>query len=288
MNEIYEGKMDIKFEDMLKSDEIYNNFTKNVIANDRIWFLFNDGKVAVAETEAGDAVALWGSKEAAKKNQMNEWKDFSVESMTIAEFLLICVPEFSQNNVAAMVEMQNGEGIWKNLIDLETDFENEAEAQGFDVEAACREVEEAMESMEAEEYYEQLLEEIISEGGIWTLFNDDDDLVMADTDEGGVIPMWNSYEKAADMCCEEWKECSPEFVSVTSCLEELLPLLDYDEIKILLVTNDEMGGITLSAEDFAVDLENAIDISGYDIDETPKHEKKAKEKNNVIPFPKLS
>ncbi len=269
--------MNIGFEDRLRLDEKYKNFVKNIIANDKIWFLHNDGRVAVAETEAGDAVALWGSKEAAKKNQMNEWKDFSVESMAVAEFLMICVPEFSQNNVDAMVEMQDGEGIWKNLIDLESDFENEAEAQGFDLDERCDEIEE---KLEVDEDYIYMLHKIVRDGCAWALF-DDGRIAMGEFEGEDAIPLWASEEDAKAMASEEWAECEVGTISLDELLEELLPMLAEDDVKLSFLT-EEYAGLTLDAETLAEDLreimseeadcglEDEIDLS------------------NVIPFPKLS
>lgn len=264
----------------------YKEFLHKVIAEDEMWLLMKDDTLSVTYVGSSTCIPIWGTQEGAEANLNEEWADFDVKAMSVGAFFVLVLPDFINDDV--MIEMNVDIGFRKSVRAFEKDLRAEAEAQGFDIDAACREVEEIMEDMEAEECYEELLGKIMSEGGIWTLFNDDDDLVMADTDEGGVIPMWNSYEKAADMCCEEWKECSPEFVSVISCLEELLPLLDYDEIKLLLVTNDEMGGITLSAEDFASDLEDAIAALGCDVNETAKHEQKAGNKDNVIQFPKLS
>ncbi len=269
--------MNISFEEMLKIDKTYNDFVKNAIANDKIWFLFNDGELAVAETEAGEAVALWGSKEAAAKNQMNEWKDFGAESMTIAEFLLICVPEFSENNVAAMVEMQDGEGIWKDLIDLESDFENEAEAQGIDLDERCDEIEE---KLEIDENYIDMIHKIVRDGCAWALF-DDGRIAMGEFEGEDAIPLWASEEDAKAMASEEWAECEVGAISLDELLEELLPMLAEDDVNLLFST-DEDAGLALDAETLAEDLREIMsEEADYGLEDEIAL-------SNVIPFPKLS
>lgn len=269
--------MNISFEEMLKIDKTYNDFIKNVIENDKIWFLFNDGRLAVAETEAGEAVAVWGSKEAAAKNQMNEWKDFNVESMTVAEFLLICVPEFSQNNVSAMVEMQNGEGIWKKLIELESDFEGEADAQGFDLNERCDELEE---KMEIDENYIYMIHKIVHDGCAWALFNDGR-IAMGEFEGEDAIPLWASEEDAKAMASEEWAECEVDSIPLEELLEELLPMLAEDDVNLLFSTDDD-GGLALDAETLAEDLREIMsEESDFEFEDEI-------DLSNVIPFPKLS
>lgn len=270
--------MGTNFEEMTKYDRIYKNFIKNVIANDRIWFLFNDGRVAVAETEAGEAVALWSSEEAATKNQMNEWNGFSVKSMSVAEFLLICVPDFLQNNVGAMVEMQDGEGIWKNLIVLEADFEGEAEEQGFELNERR---EELKEKMEIDENYIYMIHKIVHDGCAWALFNEGR-IAMGEFEGEDAIPLWASEADAKAMASEEWAECEVDSIPLEDLLEELLPMLAEDEVNLLFSTDDE-GGLALDAETLAEDLREIMSgETDFFFDDNEEIDL-----SNVIPFPKL-
>lgn len=263
----------------------YKEFLQKVIAEDRMWMLMRDGAVSVANIGRETCLPIWGSKETAEANLEDEWKEFDVKEVSVGAFFVLFLPDFI--NADVLIEMNVDVGFRKSVRAFEMDLRAEAKAQGFDIEASCREIAEEIEDMEAEEHYAELVNDIVSEGGIWTLFNKDDELMMADTDEESVIPMWNSYEEAADMCCDEWEECSPDFISVLSCLEELLPSLEEDEIRVLLITSEEMGGLTVSAEDLAKDLEEALAAECSDDCEAENVEESTGRKDNVIPFPKL-
>lgn len=267
----------------------YKEFLRKVIAEDEMWLIMKDGAVSVTYVGSSTCLPIWGTHESAEANLNEEWAGFDVTSMSVGAFFVVVLPDFINDDV--MIEMNVDIGFRKSVRAFEKDLRAEAEAQGFDIEAAIKEMEESVEDMEAEACYERLIEEIAAEGGAWLLFNEDDGIVMVDVEEEdeGIVPVWDSYEKADAMCCDEWEACSPDFVSIIACLEELLPSLDEDGIKLLLTMNEEMGGITVSAADFARDLEEAALEAEYDDDdETEYIEESMGKKDNVIPFPKLS
>lgn len=266
----------------------YKEFLRKVIAEDEMWLIMKEGAVSVTYVGSSTCLPIWGTQESAEANLNEEWAGFDVKAISVGAFFVLVLPDFINDDV--MIEMNVDIGFRKSVRAFEKDLRAEAEAQGFDIEAAIKEVEESVEDMETEECYERLIEDIAAEGGAWLLFNEDDGIVMVDAEEEdeGIIPVWDSYEKAYAMCCDEWEDCSPDFVSVIACLEELLPSLDEDGIKLLLTMNEEMGGLTISAADFAKDLEEALEAKYDDDDETEYIEESMGKKDNVIPFPKLS
>lgn len=279
MREIREEAMDINFSDVLRLDEVYKNFVKNVIANNRIWFLFNDGRVAVAETETGEAVALWSSEEAATKNKAREWSDFCVKSMSVAEFFVLCLPDFIEDDVNAMVEMGDDTGIWKNMFAIEDDLKREAEAQGIDFTASCAELES---KVLIDANYMEMLHRIVRERCAWALINDGN-LAMGEFEGEDAIPLWASEEAARAMASEEWAGCEVDAIPLEELLEELLPMLAEDEVNLLFSTDDE-GGLALDAETLAEDLREIMREEGEEADFDLDGEI---DLSNVIPFPKL-
>lgn len=268
--------MDNNFKGVLELDETYKEFIKTVVANDRVWFLFCDGRVAIAETEAGPCIALWSSKEAATKNQMGEWSEFNVQGMAIAEFLVMCVPEFIEDDVNVMIGMQDGEGIWKNTFAVDDDLRAEAEVQGIDLEGQCEEIKERM---IIDENYVDMICEIVKNGCAWTLFSDDS-IAMAEFEGEDAIPLWASEEDAEEMTIDEWEGCTVDSISLEELLEELLPMLGEDEVSILFST-DSGSGVAVDAYMLIEDLTEAMqEFSEFSSDDEI-------DLSNVIPFPKL-
>ena len=105
----------------------YKNFLERVIKNNEIWILFEDGRVAVVETEEGTCVPLWSTPEGAEANREDDWVKFEVQKMSPAEFVTLCIPDLEEGNIDAIVEMKDGTGIHKKLLALEEDLYEEVE-----------------------------------------------------------------------------------------------------------------------------------------------------------------
>lgn len=94
----------------------YKNFLERVIKNNEIWILFEDGRVAVVETEEGTCVPLWSTPEGAEANREDDWVKFEVQKMSPAEFVTLCIPDLEEGNIDAIVEMKMAPGYIRNFL----------------------------------------------------------------------------------------------------------------------------------------------------------------------------
>ena len=77
----------------------YKHFLESVIRDNGIWILFEDGRVAIVETEEGTCVPLWSTPEGAEANREGDWVKFEVQKMTPAEFVTLCIPDLEEGNI---------------------------------------------------------------------------------------------------------------------------------------------------------------------------------------------
>ena len=139
----------------------YKHFLESVIRDNGIWILFEDGRVAIVETEEGTCVPLWSTPEGAEANREGDWVKFEVQKMTPAEFVTLCIPDLEEGNIDAIVEMKDGTGIHKKLLALEEDLYEEADNQSVDLDEMCMEFEDFL---DANEMYEDFIEDALEEG----------------------------------------------------------------------------------------------------------------------------
>lgn len=232
----------------------YKEFLHNIVKNDKIWILYDDGRISIVETEEGICTPLWSSREKAEKSRVEEWRIFDVESLTVAEFLSLCIPDLLEGGLDILVEMHDGEGIHRELLTLEEDIYEEAARQGIDLAEKCQEYDNFL---DANEVYEWFIEDVIEEGGVWILTDEEGDTVFADVEEEEALPVWTTEGEALVMCEEEWDHCEPEKIEISDFLEDWIPMLEKAEINVMFAV-DEEGGMGTSAAIVAKDLRNAV------------------------------
>ncbi len=252
----------------IKLSKIYKNFLEEVIRNNEIWILFGAGKVAVVETEDGACIPLWSSSAGAEANRICDWSEFEVQKLSPAEFVCMCIPELAEDEVDVIVEMKCESGIHKKLSDFEDDLYTEAENQGFDLDEMCMDFEDLM---EANDSFDEFVEELLDEGQLWVLFDEDDEPVFADVEDEEALPVWTSEAEAYSMCEDEWEDCEPQAIFLWDFIEDWAPILEREDVNIMF-SLDDFGGMGTPAKMLADALRSALS-------DLPKNQ------DNIVKFP---
>lgn len=260
--------MVIDFDNGAKLTAEYKEFLERIIENDAIWILFDEGRISVIEIDEYECATLWSSRELAEKCKEGEWSNFEVQSLSVAEFITLCIPDLLAMGVDALLDFRDGEGIHRELPTLEGDIYDAAETLDSDLEEKC---EEFYNFLEANDVYEGFIEDIIEEGRLWILIDEEDNVILADVEEDEVLPVWTSEGEALSMCTDEWEGCEPEEIPVSDFLEDWIPMLEEEGTNIMFdITED--GGMGTAASIVAEDLRNAMKMLYPNFD-------------NVIQFP---
>lgn len=222
----------------IKLGKRYKKFLEEVIRNDEIWILFDSGKVAVVETEEGACIPLWSSSAGAEANRVLDWASFEVQKISPAEFSCMCIPELEEEEVDVIVEMKDESGIHKRLLDFEDDLYEEAENQGLDLDEICMDLEDFM---EANDNFEEFIGELLAEGRIWILVDEEGDPVFADVEDEEALPVWTSEAEADSMCEDEWEACEPQGILLRDFIEDWAPALERDGVGIMFSLDDFSG-----------------------------------------------
>ena len=252
----------------IKLGKIYKKFLEDVIRNNEIWILFDSGKVAVVETEEGACIPLWASFAGAEANRVCDWSEFEVQKLSPAEFACMCIPELAEDKVDVIVEMRDESGIHKRLSDFENDLYTEADEQGLDLDEMCMDFEDFM---EANELFDEFVDELLAEGRLWMLFDEDEAPVFADVEDEDALPVWSSEDEAYAMCKDEWGDCEPQAILLRDFIEDWAPALERDDVSIMF-SLDDFGGMGTPAKMLADALRNALG-------NLPKNT------DNIVPFP---
>ena len=241
---------------MSKAQLVYINFLTETVRRGEVWMLMKEERVAIVETEDGPKVPLWASREEASEHRIADWKDFEPVNVSLPEFLCICVPEFSDDDVDAIIGLDEEGGIARNIEELDMDLRDEADEQGVDLDSLEDEV---MDMMDSVDVYDDIIEEIV---------------------ENGVV--WASGADAALQCREEWDDCIPGSIPLDEFIEEWIPLLDKENTAVLFIL-DEEEAIGSDAKSVEQDLLAEIGLQfGYEDDEEGDA---GFFFDNVIPFP---
>ncbi|BFM51222.1 DUF2750 domain-containing protein [Marinomonas sp. THO17] len=83
---------------------------------------------------------------------------------------------------------------------------------------------------------------------VWSLSNEEG-FVMVETDEGDCVMVWPDAEFASQWAIEDWDDCEPVAVSLTSFKTEWLPSLAMDNITVAVFPNIEDEGKLSTAEE---------------------------------------
>ncbi len=243
--------MVINFDDAKKASQLqndYDKFLQTVIKNDAIWFLCRRGNLAIIETkEEGDNAPAWSTEEAAKACKKGEWKGFDAMKVSVAEFIDMCIPDLFEEKINIVAEFCDGSGLFKNLQALEDDLFEEADRQGIPLEEMCMDLQDFV---EAENQFDDFLEELLDEGILWILTYDDGETVFVDVDDDEALPVWTSEGEAMSACTSDWEGCRPQAVSFEKFVEDWEPALTRDGVSIMFDL-DEVGGMGTDAKTLA-------------------------------------
>lgn len=238
----------------IKLDKLYRKFLEEIIRNNEIWILFDSGNVAVVEIEEGSCMPIWSSSAGAEANRFCDWAEFEVQKISPAEFSYMCIPDLEEKGVDIIAEMKDETGIHKKLLDFEADLYEEAENQGIDLDEMCIDFEDLM---EASDSFDEFIAELLAEGQVWVLFDEDGDTVFVDTDDEEALPVWTSEEEAYSMCEDEWKYCEPQGIPLRDFIEDWVPVLERDQVSILF-SIDDFGGMGTAVKMLAKSLRSAL------------------------------
>lgn len=83
---------------------------------------------------------------------------------------------------------------------------------------------------------------------VWSLSNDDG-FVMVETDEGDCVMVWPDAEFASQWAVEDWDDCEPVAVELSTFVGQWLPSLAQDKITIAVFPNIEDEGKLSTADE---------------------------------------
>lgn len=117
-------------------------------------------------------------------------------------------------------------------------------------------------SLSNHQRYQSFLDLVVEHGQIWSLANDEGWVTL--TSEGdNCLPIWPHADFAQDWATEDWSDCTPKAISLTTWLERWTAGLTKDET--LLVVFPDLKEDALLVEPAALDedLHEALaDFSG--------------------------
>ena len=275
---------------MSKAQLVYINFLTETVRHGEVWMLMKEERVAVVETEDGPKVPLWASQAEAEEHRVADWKKFKAVNIPLPEFLCICIPEFSDDDVDAIIGLDEEDGIARNIEELDMDLRDEAEKQGIDIDSLEDEV---MELLDGTDAYDDFIAEIVENGVVWALFDENGEAIYADTDvDEKALPIWTSGADASRQCTEEWSDCVPGSIPLAEFIEDWIPALDKENAVVLFIL-DEEEAIGCDAKSVEKDLLAEIGIQfGYEDEHEDEEEDDDDTEvdvhfsfDNVIPFP---
>lgn len=77
-------------QDFALAEQKHKEFVEKVVASEKVWGLINEEGFATAssnEYEDADVIPFWSEKEGALAAAKDEWKEFTVEEVSLTEFL---------------------------------------------------------------------------------------------------------------------------------------------------------------------------------------------------------
>ncbi|WP_111638267.1 DUF2750 domain-containing protein [Marinomonas shanghaiensis] len=83
---------------------------------------------------------------------------------------------------------------------------------------------------------------------VWSLSNEDG-FVMVETDDGDCVMVWPDAEFASQWAIEDWDDCEPVSVTLTTFKNEWLPSLAADKITVAVFPNIEDEGKLSTAQE---------------------------------------
>ncbi len=94
-----------------------------------------------------------------------------------------------------------------------------------------------------------LITAVSKENQVWIL-KDQHGCVMLNSEDEDCVPLWPDAESAMSWATEEWQECQPESISLTTWFERWSPGLAEDDLAVVLFPSKESQGVIYYPEEF--------------------------------------
>lgn len=110
-----------------------------------------------------------------------------------------------------------------------------------------------IEGFDLEQRYRYLLKEAVQHQQIWIL-TDEHGCVMLNTDEDDGVPVWPHESFAQAWATGEWKDCTPQAISLHKWHKDWTPGLHDDDLVIVVFPSANNEGMVLLPDEFDHDL----------------------------------
>lgn len=104
-------------------------------------------------------------------------------------------------------------------------------------------------SLSAPERYQYLVHRVAEWGEVWGL-RTEEGWVVVEIDGMDCFCLWPSDDFARSCAVEEWEECVPERISLQELLDELLPALQEDGLRLAVFPTPGTETALVDARDF--------------------------------------
>ncbi len=108
---------------------------------------------------------------------------------------------------------------------------------------------------DAEQRYQYCIKEVVAQGQIWILV-DQDGCVMLNTEDEDCVPVWPNQQFAAAWANGDWQDCVPESISVNKWHSRWTHGLEDDDLSIVVFPNDEQEGVIVFPDEFDFALQS--------------------------------
>jgi Protein of unknown function (DUF2750) len=112
-------------------------------------------------------------------------------------------------------------------------------------------------SLPAPKRYDHFVKRVVGWGCVWML--DDDDWVLAETDDGtSILPIWPDREYAERCISGDWDKCSAKSLPLEQFLDVLVPSMIEKGIEPGVFFSDEKGAINVQLHELVRDLRSEM------------------------------
>ena len=108
--------------------------------------------------------------------------------------------------------------------------------------------------------YRAFIEQVVTTGVVWGLSDADGWVVApgAEDEQIDVMPFWASEDDASACATEDWAEMAPEALTLDDFLEQWLPGLEGDGLRVGVAWDAALEGVEVPPLELQADLEAAI------------------------------
>lgn len=111
-------------------------------------------------------------------------------------------------------------------------------------------------TMSAEQRYDDFIKKATASNELWGLFNDSGWVILSGYDDEEFFPVWPHSELAQLWATNMKSDSSPKAISIEEWLGEWLPGMSKNGLLIAVSPNSEDDCITLGAEELLGDMKN--------------------------------